>query len=691
MRRLDLARLVPWALPKPEDLARGADLLAEGPRTAALVPHGAGRKGKDGKPLPYVQALFLFDGEGRLAERRLVGMPGKKVLLRETCSAEGVVKVLDADAKEVATRKGKLAEGKAPDLKPDTRKLVVLDLPFRSPEHVQKALKVEKKNDTELTFAEARALLAAFVAAGNGPRAQQLFQQALAARDQHQLGYYVLLASAGVNLDSEHADVLAQHPHDPLAHYLALHSSPVLRKHASQWAAGSSVWGEGFLKRLALAHALCQRWQSGKALGGTPAQRRAERDRALEFVRKHKASPFAWALLGLVQDRTDESAARQEDVRADYRSLAEHWKLFEGVPALSSAARYEQARCLSRAGRKDEARKRFVELYEQTFKEGALLRLDSDFRAALLGGGKEEDGWNALMRRTAARLVKEGKRPAVLALARQCWQVDDQPLAQQLFRLAMADLPGGKERLPLQLAGVEFLWQTGQLASADRLLRQMLDEPANAKRPALWRLAAQLAGQRDLPARQLECLEKALDAEYRDLPAVINLQQVRTDYGGLLDHYQSLAQALVTLKVDPPAGFADKVVRAADRWRSLDREATKACQTAARILQVLGRRELAWDYLTTPVALRPHESEAWSGLAEQLKRQGEPLLADRAFRAAFEAEPTNAQLLWDRAENLRQSGRLTQARALYRQLAEGEWQPRFSGLVTQARWALEGR
>jgi Flp pilus assembly protein TadD len=76
-------------------------------------------------------------------------------------------------------------------------------------------------------------------------------------------------------------------------------------------------------------------------------------------------------------------------------------------------------------------------------------------------------------------------------------------------------------------------------------------------------------------------------------------------------------------------------------------------------------------------------------MAQTLKRFGDLPLADRAYQAAFEAEPTNAELLWERAQNLRQMGRLAQARTLYRQVAEGDWQPRFGGLKDQARWALE--
>jgi ferric-dicitrate binding protein FerR (iron transport regulator) len=66
-------------------------------------------------------------------------------------------------------------------------------------------------------------------------------------------------------------------------------------------------------------------------------------------------------------------------------------------------------------------------------------------------------------------------------------------------------------------------------------------------------------------------------------------------------------------------------------------------------------------------------------------------LADRAFAAAFAAEPTDAQILWDRAQNLRQAGKRPEADKLVRLLADGTWQPRFQALQAQARWHLEGR
>ena len=433
------------------------------------MPHGA--KNAGGKAVSHLQLHFLFK-DGSLVERRLVAMPAKKVLRRETFSAEGTVTVRDSDDKALLVVKGTLEECREPSLTVDVKNLVVLDLPFRSPAHVRQTLKLEKKGNGDLTFDEARQLLTAFVANGEPTPAQEIFQQALANREQRQLGYYVLLAAAGVNLDSDNIDVLDAHPHNPLAQYLSLHSSPVLRKHASRWAAASNTWGAGFLGRLGMGHAFCQRWASGKSLGASAAQRQGERLRALAYVKEHKGTALAWALLGLVQDRTSEEKDSAV-ASAAYRELAAAYELFTPTPGLANHARYEQARCLWKAGQKAKARKRFLALYEEAGKQGALLAIDADFRAALLTG--KEDGWSALLRRTAARLVQEKNRFAVLLLARQVWQLDDAAMAQHLFAVALKDAPTrGKEALPLQHAALTFLMETAQTDAADQRTRTLL-------------------------------------------------------------------------------------------------------------------------------------------------------------------------------------------------------------------------
>jgi tetratricopeptide (TPR) repeat protein len=380
-----------------------------------------------------------------------------------------------------------------------------------------------------------------------------------------------------------------------------------------------------------------------------------------------------------MQQRTNEQEDKGKDLRGLHATLAELWPLY--------GARYEEARSLWKSGKRDEGRQRFLALYAETLKRDALLVFDADFRKALQGSGAEKDLWSPLLRDTAKELVKRKWRPAVLLLARQCGQVEDRTLSRELLALALEGITDNKERRRLTMAAVELLRESNQLIEADRLLAPLLADAELSKHAALWRLAADLAAKREQTARELECLERALDAEYRHLPEVINVRQVNEDYGRLLAHYQRLAEAMVTLKVLPPADFLPKVVRAADRWRSLG-SSTAACEATAQVLRRLGERELAWDYLTTPVGLRPKESAPWAALADSLRKQGDFTLADEALASAAAAEPTNAQLLWDRATNLRQAGRREDARKLLRHLADGTWQPRFAALQRQAQWQL---
>src|SRR5262249_36980394 len=164
--------------------------------------------------------------------------------------------------------------------------------------------------------------------------------------------------------------------------------------------------------------------------------------------------------------------------------------------------------------------------------------------------------------------------------------------------------------------------QVNQFARADALLQTLLSDEKVAQRAALWRLGASLAARRGLLGKSVACLEKAMDLEFRNLPDVINLQTVRHDYSILLHHYQQVAVAFSLMEAAPPKDFVAKVVRAADRWRALDPDGTAACQQAARILQTVGARDLAWDYLTTPIGLRPNEAAPWVSLAQTLRNDG---------------------------------------------------------------------
>jgi tetratricopeptide (TPR) repeat protein len=291
-----------------------------------------------------------------------------------------------------------------------------------------------------------------------------------------------------------------------------------------------------------------------------------------------------------------------------------------------------------------------------------------------------------LLKEAAEQIVAIRARTLAIGLASQCHQLGEQQLAEDVFTFAIAGTPDA-ERVHTTLAATAYLLATGQPARADAVFRPLLDDERCRKDPAFWRLGSVLAKNHGMVAQAARCLDEAIDIDYRDLPDVVNLQTVRAVFGELLNLYQQLAES-----IGPPDGagreeFVSRVVRAADRWRSLDADDAAACQSAARILWRLRAKDLAWEYLTTPLALRS-DAPDWLGIIQTMKGLGELELAAQACQSAFQADPTNAQILWDHAQLLEQLGRQG-ANELRRQILEGRWDAKCESLRLEARKRLE--
>jgi ferric-dicitrate binding protein FerR (iron transport regulator)/tetratricopeptide (TPR) repeat protein len=706
--RADLPALLPWLLPPVEDLARGADVTRLDASTVAVSPRDAAtRRTKEGKPVPYLQLRLTFAGDGRLGERRLVLLPEGKVLSRETYAADGTVKLYAGDKeKPAAESRFHLAAAEAPDLAPDTSRLVVVPMPLRTVQHILYRPSVQKAEKANLGWEDwpaddAIARIASDCASGDTNSALRMFAARFHARADRRLGFYTLLASASCGVDPRHTfywgkekhrfDVAQEHPGKPLAVYLAYHFETLTRGVSTEL---GPIGGpaKGFVQQMAAFRDLHRRYERGLQIDNekhslTPVQVEQfvgmEVRKILAFA-KNAPPQFAWPLLELTNQRVSARHPRAA------LPLAEAARDVAPAVGMGYSGRYEHARALSRAGRHDQAEAELHKLYAETLKAGVLPPVDQDIRNILVNVKPGVLDWKALMRQTARQLAREGDLTAVLALAEQVRQVGDPAVAEQLYDVAREVAPA-RQRPLLALAAVQHLSKTGQHARAAAQLEPLLKDKRLGKSPALWRLASELAGRQHLAGRAVAYLEKALALEYRDLPDVVNLKKVRDDHSGLLTQYQQIANALTLLEKEPAREFVAKVVRAADRWRALDPDGTAACQAAGKILRTLGAKDLAWDYLTTPVGLKPGEAGPWVDLAGALKGEGEFDLADRAYATAFEAEQTNAQILWDRAQNLQQVGRLEEARRVYRQLAEGTWQERFRRLQQQARGHLDGR
>ncbi len=698
--------LVPYIVPAVEDLARGADVVSVDEHTVAIIPIPP-KPAADApatQPANVVQLHLVFADSGALAERRLVEAPAAdaakpaafwtgKVLCRQVIDADGTITLMDGEGKTVDTVKWGLKPASAPDMGIDSE-LVVVPMPIRS---LQKVWELADRPGKEryTAWSEDEALSAMMANLYSDPStAMQIMGQRFLAKGDRRLGLYTLLLAGNRGWNPGEAvqvagpqlkfkfDPAADHPGSELARYISSIASRM--NTGSHTAVGYYDKAGGLIDRLAEFHDLFLRWNNGQATSGDDARRQSEKKLALDFIRRNKGTAIGLSALLVVQNYLGSDPG-----------LADAWKAMGDGGLVCYWARYETARAAQQAGKYKEASEQFADLYRSTLEAGVLPPFDNSMYSAIvnyspttLAADSGAARWSALIRETAGKLVEKKARPLAMVLALQCWNVGDQAMAEEVFNQSQAigaSALSEDERLCVSLAGVQYLWQTGQYPRADAMLQPLLEDKAFNGDPWLWRLGAALASQRGRLAQSLRCSEQAMDIEYRNLPELVNLQAVRNDYGGLLASYQQLAAAVATLDQTPPRDLIAKIVRAADRWRSLDSDPTSACQAAATALQNLGVPDLAWEYLTTPLAGKPNESAPWLGLAQQLRQQGELDLSARAYASAFAAEGSNAQILWDWAQVLRQSGKADEALKLCRQIADGRWQPRFSWLQTQAK------
>ncbi len=726
---------VPWLVPPAEDLAHGADLELVDAQTVALVPHAVKNvKQLEGKTPRYVRVQLVFAG-GRLAERQLAEVSEEvKVFAREIYDGQGGIVVRDAEGHELGSVKQPLATVQPPDLHPDTKALVVLPLPFRSRQHIMTAYNLDPNRSLadpengcygDLPPDAALQLLGALYAQGAADDARLLVRDCFLAHKDRRAGLFTLLLACGVEAgeDPELFDKLQTEADQPAARYVLLHGNWPYRMVQRRWplnAAGMIGQPASFLRRLAELQD-----QTVREPSLTPAWLErtvfdADLKNAADFIHDNEKNVLGWALLTQVQNHRYSRSASLHTQR--WAWLAGQWDRVATALGNDRNGRYEQAECLWRAGKPEEARNLFGDIYEQDLQAGLLPAIDHRFRHTLEGDDTHPDAWNKLVRDTAAKFLKKDRRGAVVALATQCQQLGDRPLADNLMSLALADLAKpddalGAEFAPLKeyqklakaeqtevladavrarrlrvtLLAVAYYRRLSDNATAEKLTDGLLaDEPFDHI-SALWRLDSSLADQRGETEKSVRCLEHALDLEFVALPDVIDLQAWRTDYGRLLNHYRTVVNAAAMQHQPPPGDVAARTIRAVDRWRKHDPDAVGACQTASEILKLLGAREIAWEYLTTAEAPRPTTARTWIDLGHRLRNQGDFDTADRAYATAFEADPKNPSILWDRAQDRRQLGDVADCNRLLRQIRDGKWDASYNHIQANARWQLEGR
>jgi tetratricopeptide (TPR) repeat protein len=177
--------------------------------------------------------------------------------------------------------------------------------------------------------------------------------------------------------------------------------------------------------------------------------------------------------------------------------------------------------------------------------------------------------------------------------------------------------------------------------------------------------------------------------EFSSLPNTVNVESLRSDYNKLFDRFTTYSETMLEARKPLPEDFVERVTQAADAWRSIDPDPTLACQRTARLLQLIGLYDPAWDYWTTPLVNTANSSAAWTNMATALTESNQIHRASQAWTEAFAAEPTNPELLWNHASLLRDHNQPERARKLLTQIMNGKWQPRFANYKSKAKSLLQ--
>ncbi|MCA9009959.1 MAG: hypothetical protein KDB01_09450, partial [Planctomycetaceae bacterium] len=434
-----------------------------------------------------------------------------------------------------------------------------------------------------------------------------------------------------------------------------------------------------FLQRLATARNMYVRWLTDAATKDlTQAQVQQEINQALEFIATCRTLDMGWALMNTMRPRL----TRPEHLAA-FATAAER---FERHPQVGLLVRRERMTALLEAGKHDEAMTLFKEWLSVQLQQCIVPPIGKAFYDSLTADNYQQT-MNKFLLAEANRLADSGLLMTLNSFAVQMRELGNVRLADQMMTKLLASL-NTQERPDVSLYAIEQLWQMKD-ARADKLLDQVMQQPMANQIPSLWRFASKLAEESGRKRLAADRLEHAIQLQFATRPTTVNIEAIRSDYKELLTKYDELITAAATLEVAPPDELSASIVQAADQWRTLDNDDTIACRTASRLLAKLGSKDLAWDYLVTPLSENSGESAPWIALARNLGNEKQVDLADVAWTRAYEFETTNPEILLEHAKLLQSFGRTAEARVLLYQVTDRSWQLQYSNVVQEVRTLLQ--
>jgi len=218
--------------------------------------------------------------------------------------------------------------------------------------------------------------------------------------------------------------------------------------------------------------------------------------------------------------------------------------------------------------------------------------------------------------------------------------------------------------------------QTGRSESLLPEIEAILSTSEDA---AVWRLAAEIFILQSRSTDALRCVREVLKRDLSD-----PVWPRRT----LIQLQVSLAHSRKQLGLKMEAEDLAEVRAAALKLTQTAEGAALIRQLGSQ-LEALDLRDLAHDLRTSPLALKPNETQPWIDYASDCGVANRVEEAITGYERAFAAEGTNAQTLLSHAQFLENQQRPAEARRLYQKIADGTWGPNYNWVVDQAKQKLK--
>ncbi|NQV27755.1 MAG: FecR domain-containing protein [Rhodopirellula sp.] len=701
--RQALLRLTPWLVLPAEDLSIGGDVRLVGDNTIRITrvrPTRSDEKEEDKanhepREKSELAVELVIGNDGRVTERRLVKLTTKperneRVLLREVYEASGTIRILDRDdklLKEVKLQRKSIAN---PPAASSTDGIVVLPLPYRSADSYSLTLTAQPASNgsvdySQLSESDAMKLVATHVANSDFDALWNVINPRFVSKDDCRMGFAVLLSGAAAG-NSQPIHEVASHNQGPsaLGSFLVQHFDWWQDQNLSkEFVLPDSA--SPFLKHLADAHNLFALWSSGRATQDrTEAQVDQELSRAIELIRTCRSKQVAWSLLNVVHKSIDETFSKKKL----HLRLAKDAAAFEDVPGLFGPACYARVLWLLSAGKDDEAKSLYGSFRRDATVAGFTPTASEELRSAFKAATGSSDEWSKLIINSAEPLIEQKRSLELLQLALQCATIAEPDTARQLLNKGVAEAQLS-QRPDLLITGLQCLITIDDWERAEDFTRQLMNYRNASEHASLWRTASQIATALGNDDESLRRLEQAMRLEFSSLPDSVNVEALRADYNKLFDRFTTFAAKAIADGEPLPKDFVERVTQAADAWRSIDPDPTAACQRAARLLQLVGLYDQAWEYWTTPLVNTASNAAAWKSLALALAETDQVHRASQAWSEAFAAEPTDPEILWNHATLLRDHNQPERAKRLLTQIMNGNWQPRFEHFKLKAKSLLQ--